>query len=741
MKKHIARISAVLLLLQSLALGTPAFAETQTVDQKAEILNQVHILTGDGTSYNLGGKLRRSEAAAFVVKALGVQNLVLQQKASLSQTNFKDVPKSEWYAPYVGYMTKQGIITGYPDGSFKPDDYVSEKAFFSMVLKAMGYSAADFDWNTINKVAFEAGLVEDIMYVFKEDDRSDYKRGDVVSALYNALGKPLKNQDKKFIQLLIDSKMISPDKAELFGFVKFDKLPTTIKTLKVVSSNQISLTFNEDIIVPAKDQIQVFSKDDPSKKLQVKSLLWDVNVLTIETENQTDRAAYTVAINNLSDALGNKVALINGDFVGYNTPELVSPFFKIAKAEAVNQKTINLYFTHPVNDKADMELLYDIYTGDLKWVEGGYKTLGITRHEDQKNLITLSLKEGVFTAGANYTLKVKGDLKSSYGINLNKGEGDQANFLGVVGSPVPTSLASVSSQEGMYVYLQFSQRVDRASALKAINYSVKEKDTGRLLSVQQVYGMKNTEQLDKGFVLKTESLSINKAYEVTVKGVYDTYKTEILPEMKMSFEGTTVVGEEVKLEAALALNKNLIVAVFNRELKDTSVNASVGMEGGPIIVMKEIDPENPKYLRMYLSANTPLQAGKVYPLKIYAGIYDYMDKSNSRTLEAQVAGSAAERLPLGIVSANFVDETTILLKFSQPVHKTQNLAAGKYEIFFSDGKTERLILPSSVDLVTDQVALLKLPYLVTGGTFRIQTRDILDVSGQFSTPILNAEVR
>ena len=258
MKKHIARISAVLLMLQSLALGTPAFAETQTVDQKAEILNQVHILTGDGTSYNLGGKLRRSEAAAFVVKALGVQNLVLQQKASLSQTNFKDVPKSEWYAPYVGYMTKQGIITGYPDGSFKPDEYVSEKAFFSMVLKAMGYTASDFDWNTINKVAFEAGLVEDIMYVFKEDDRADYKRGDVVSALYNALGKPLKNQDKKFIQLLIDSKMISPDKAELFGFVKFDKLPTTIKTLKVVSSNQISLTFNEDIIVPAADQIQVF---------------------------------------------------------------------------------------------------------------------------------------------------------------------------------------------------------------------------------------------------------------------------------------------------------------------------------------------------------------------------------------------------------------------------------------------------------------------------------------------------
>lgn len=741
MKKWTARIGIAVLLIQSMGQGSPVFADTFSVEQKADVLNQVHILTGDGNSYNLTGKLRRSEAAAFVVKALGMQNTVLQQKDVLSQTSFKDVPKTEWFAPYVGYMIKQNIVTGYPDGTFKPNEYVSEKAFFSMVLKAMGYTGSDFEWNTVNKVAFEAGLVDDIMYVFKETDRADYKRGDVVSTLYAALGKPLKNQEKKMIQLLIDNQMVSADKAESFGFVKIDRLPTAIKSLKVLSSSQIAVTFNEEIVVPSVDQIQIALKSDPAKKLQVKNLLWNVDTLTIDMEQQADRQSYTIEFPNIKDTQGNQVALLKNEFVGYNTPELVSPYFKMAKIEAINQKTINVYFTHPVSEKADLELLYDFYAGDNKWIEGGFKTLGIKRHEDKKNLVTLSLKEGVFVPGTTYTLKIKGDLKSAYNINLNKGEGDSISFLGVVGTPITAQLTSAYSQEGMYVYLQYSQIVDKLSASKAVNYSVKEKDTGRLLSVQQVYAMKSLDQIDKGFVLKTESLSVNKSYEVTARGVYDTYKTEQLPEMKVSFEGTATVGEDIKLEAALALNKNLIVAVFNRELKDASINASVGMEGGPIIVMKELDPENPRYLRLYVSAATPMQVGKVYPLKFYTGVYDYMDKSNYKTLETQVVGNDVARTALGITSANFVDESTILLKFNQPIHKTLNNALGKYEIFYSDGKTERLMLPASAEFATDQVVLLKLPYLMQGGSFRIQARDILDVSGQFSTPILNAEVK
>lgn len=742
MKKWTALLcGAAVLVSQLICPTTPSYADALTLDQKADILNKVQLLTGDGTSYNLGGKLKRSEAATFIVKALGVQNMVLQQKDSYSQTTFKDVPKTEWYAPYVGYMTKQNIITGYPDGTFKPNEFISEKAFFSMVLKAMGYTASDYEWNTVNKVAFEAGLVEDIMYVFKEDDRTDYLRGDVVTTLYNALGKPMKGQDKKFIQLLVESNMISADKAELFGFMKIDKLPTAIKSTKVKNSTQVSVTFNEDIVVPTADQISVYSKLDPNRKLQVKSLLWDVNTLTIDTDSQTDRQAYIIEFGTITDVLGNKVAGLKTDFTGFNAPDVASPFFKVARVEAVNDKTVNVYFTHPLNDKADVELLYDFYVGENKWVEGSYKNLALKRNENKKNMLTLTLKSGVFATDTQYTLKIKGDLKSAYGINLNKGEGESAIFKGAVGTPIPTNIKSAYCQEGVYLFIEFTQVVDRETALKTASYSIKEIETGKLVTVSQVYGMKAVDQVDKGFVLRTPGLYLNKSYEVTIKGVYDTYKTSELPAMKTEFLGASTAGKSLSLDAVVTLDKNTLVAIFNRELSDSAVNATVNIEGGPVVVLKQIDPENPSYLKLYLSSDTPLQNKKKYTVRFYAGVTDFMDKGNGSTLTADVTGTDVVKDPVALESAYFVDESTIMVKFNQAIHKTQGAIVGKYDVYYSDGKSERLMIPGSAELVSDRVVMLRLPYMMTKGTYRLQAREILDISGQFSTPMMSIEVK
>lgn len=742
MKKWTALIcSTALLVGQFIWPAAPSFAEGLTLDQKADILNQVYLLTGDGVSYNLGNKLKRSEAATFIVKALGMQNKVLQQKDKYSQTTFKDVPKTEWYAPYVGYMTEQNIITGYPDGTFKPNEFISEKAFFSMVLKAMGYTSSDYEWDTVNKTAYEAGLVDDIMYVFKSDDNTNYLRGDVVNTLYNALGKPMKGQNKKFIQLLVESGMISADKAELFGFVKIDKLPTAVKTIKVKNSNQVAITFNEDIVVPTADQISIYLKADPSKKLQVKSLLWDVNVLTIDMDSQTDKQAYVVEFDNIVDSLGNKLSGIKTDFTGFNSPELISPFFKISKVEAINSKTVNVYFTHPLNDKADMELLYDFYAGENKWIEGSYKTISLKRIENKKNMLTITLKDGAFATDGVYTLKIKGDLRSAYGINLNKGDGESITFKGVVGTPLPATLKTVYSEEGTYVFVEFTQAVDKDTALKPGSYSIKETNTGRLVGVSQVYAMKGVDQIDKGYVLKTSGLVDKKLYEITIKGVYDTYKTSELAAMKQEFLGTNTSSVGLKLEAVIPMNKFGVIAIFNRELKETSVNATVQIEGGPVVTLKQIDPDNPNQLRMYLSSYTPLQANKKYTVRFFSGVYDFMDKSLSNGTDGELTGSDAPRQEVAIESAYFVDESTIMVNYNQPIHPSQGAIVGKYDVYYSDGNTERLMIPKSAELVSDRVVMVKLPYLMAKGTYRLQVREILDVSGQFSTPTMSIEVK
>jgi|CZCB01.1.fsa_nt_gi hypothetical protein len=52
--------------------------------------------------------------------------------------SFPDVPDSHWALPHIIKMQLRGVITGYGDGSFKPDNYVSQLEAVTMAVRAMG---------------------------------------------------------------------------------------------------------------------------------------------------------------------------------------------------------------------------------------------------------------------------------------------------------------------------------------------------------------------------------------------------------------------------------------------------------------------------------------------------------------------------------------------------------------------------------------------------------------------------
>lgn len=51
---------------------------------------------------------------------------------------FPDVDPSEWFAPYVGYARESGIIQGYPDGTFRPGQPVNFAEALKMAYVALG---------------------------------------------------------------------------------------------------------------------------------------------------------------------------------------------------------------------------------------------------------------------------------------------------------------------------------------------------------------------------------------------------------------------------------------------------------------------------------------------------------------------------------------------------------------------------------------------------------------------------
>ncbi|MGF7050196.1 hypothetical protein J2T13_004721 [Paenibacillus sp. DS2015] len=70
----------------------------------------------DGGSFHANAEVTRAEFATMLVKALGLE--------TSSSTNFNDT-KGHWAADANATLRSIGIINGYGDGSFKPNQSIS----------------------------------------------------------------------------------------------------------------------------------------------------------------------------------------------------------------------------------------------------------------------------------------------------------------------------------------------------------------------------------------------------------------------------------------------------------------------------------------------------------------------------------------------------------------------------------------------------------------------------------------
>ncbi len=52
------------------------------------------------------------------------------------KTPFSDVSSSDWYCPYVTQLKQQGIISGYPNGTFNPNGYITRGEIAKMIVLA-----------------------------------------------------------------------------------------------------------------------------------------------------------------------------------------------------------------------------------------------------------------------------------------------------------------------------------------------------------------------------------------------------------------------------------------------------------------------------------------------------------------------------------------------------------------------------------------------------------------------------
>jgi hypothetical protein len=82
-------------------------------------------------------RLQSGTAALMALSVtVGTVAPLITASPSLAQTTFSDVSSNYWASQFIQQLSQRGVIAGFPDGSFRPEEAVTRAQFAAMVNKA-----------------------------------------------------------------------------------------------------------------------------------------------------------------------------------------------------------------------------------------------------------------------------------------------------------------------------------------------------------------------------------------------------------------------------------------------------------------------------------------------------------------------------------------------------------------------------------------------------------------------------
>lgn len=138
------KMSAILLSFCLLLGFAVPFASAASTDQTTvrQTIQALGIITGDENgALNLSGNVTRAQFAKMLVSASVYKDTT---SSNANASPFSDVKYTYWAASYIQAAVNAGWVTGYTDGTYRPDNNVTLEEAVSAVLKMLGYTSSDF---------------------------------------------------------------------------------------------------------------------------------------------------------------------------------------------------------------------------------------------------------------------------------------------------------------------------------------------------------------------------------------------------------------------------------------------------------------------------------------------------------------------------------------------------------------------------------------------------------------------
>ena len=185
-------LSLMLVVLMVINCNIFSFAATTAgQEMRTQVLYLADIITNDNF---MNEYVTREEFARMIVKASQYKDAISNYD---SFTAFSDVLATSEYAPYIKVATREGYMTSYLGGLFKPSDFVTYKDLTRGCLSLLGYANTDFTGSQIQ------GRYE-LFCSLKMNENIDktindfVTKKDCVNGIYNTLKTKKKNSGSAY---------------------------------------------------------------------------------------------------------------------------------------------------------------------------------------------------------------------------------------------------------------------------------------------------------------------------------------------------------------------------------------------------------------------------------------------------------------------------------------------------------------------------------------------------------------
>ena len=174
MKKFLSLVLALVMTMSlvTVSAGAKDFTDNGSITYKeaVEVMSAVKVIDGytDG-SFQPTTNLTRGAAAKIIC------NLILGPTTASAlgadTAPYSDVPTTNTFAGYIAYCQKEGIISGYADGTFRPSAPLTGYAFMKMLLGALGYDSTKEGYTGAN---WSVNVAKQAIAIGLDDGNDDF---------------------------------------------------------------------------------------------------------------------------------------------------------------------------------------------------------------------------------------------------------------------------------------------------------------------------------------------------------------------------------------------------------------------------------------------------------------------------------------------------------------------------------------------------------------------------------------